>query len=57
MIKILFKLAIFLIAFNAVAQNSLDAVIKNAEDNMPLLGANAVVAGLILELQQILTEK
>jgi iron complex outermembrane receptor protein len=45
MIKILFKLAIFLIAFNAVAQNSLDAVIKNAEDNMPLLGANAVVAG------------
>jgi iron complex outermembrane receptor protein len=43
MIKILFKLAIFLIAFNAVAQNSLDAVIKNAEDNMPLLGANAVV--------------
>ena len=57
MIKILFKLAIFLVAFNTVAQNSLDAVIKNAEDNMPLLGANAVVAGLILELQQILTEK
>ncbi|WP_317197733.1 TonB-dependent receptor [Salegentibacter mishustinae] len=45
MIKILFKLAIFLVAFNTVAQNSLDAVIKNAEDNMPLLGANAVVAG------------
>ncbi|WP_346014355.1 TonB-dependent receptor [Salegentibacter sp. BDJ18] len=45
MIKILFKLAIFLVAFNAVGQNSLEAIIKNAEDKMPLLGANAVVSG------------
>jgi iron complex outermembrane receptor protein len=45
MIKLLFTLAIFLVAFNAVGQNSLEAVIKNAEDNTPLLGANAVVSG------------
>lgn len=45
MIKILFKLAIFLIAFNSMGQNSLEAVIKNAENNTPLLGANAIVEG------------
>ncbi len=45
MIKNILKIAIFLIAINSMAQNSVEAVIMNSEDNMPLLGANAVVKG------------
>lgn len=45
MIKSILKVAVFLIAVNAMGQNSLDAIIKNAENNNPLLGANALVEG------------
>jgi len=45
MIKTLLKLVVFMIAFNAMGQNSLDIIIKNAEDNTPLLGANAIIEG------------
>ena len=43
MIRTLLKLVVFMIAFNAMGQNSLEAVIKNAENNTPLLGANAII--------------
>lgn len=45
MLKKILKLAVFLIAIQAAGQNSLQAVIKDSENNIPLLGANAVVKG------------
>ncbi|MFV8224314.1 TonB-dependent receptor [Christiangramia aquimixticola] len=45
MIKILLRLSVLLFTINTFGQNSLEAVIKNAEDDMPLLGANAVIKG------------
>jgi len=38
-------MVILLISIQALGQNSLEAVIKNSEDNMPLFGANALVEG------------